>query len=243
VLRIRPFQSAPLASFSKRSIRRKRIAARLHCTLYRLSRYHNLQYTEYFFCPYLSPHPIPIQQTMFFFSKITTILAWLLTTMFSLMMTISNVDAAVEIGTTTTTAAAAAATDGHEKNDIIHKQTLSKMDNNNNNNINIYTREEVINHNDIHKEEFWAIVDNYVLDLTDFLQYHPTGAQQIIQRRKKSIDISSNFLDHFDYTVQTFKKACEEFDRGSMGKPVVLKFPEVMGEVFITGKMDMVGRT
>jgi len=50
---------------------------------------------------------------------------------------------------------------------------------------NIYTREEVINHNDIHEEEFWVIVDNYVLDLTNFLQYHPAGAQKIIQRRKK----------------------------------------------------------
>jgi hypothetical protein len=44
---------------------------------------------------------------------------------------------------------------------------------NNNNIINIYTREKVINHHDIHEEEFSAIVDNYVLDLTKNLQYHP----------------------------------------------------------------------
>jgi cytochrome b involved in lipid metabolism len=106
---------------------------------------------------------------------------------------------------------------------------------------NIYTREEVINRNGETEKEFCVIVDNYVLDLTSFLQHHPAGAQKIIQRRKKSIDITSNFIDHFGHTVRTFRQACQEYDRdSSMGKTpvvVVLKFPEVAGEVLIIGKI------
>ena len=115
-------------------------------------------------------------------------------------------------------------------------ELLLKMDSNN-----IYTREEVINRNGETEKEFCVIVDNYVLDLTSFLQHHPAGAQKIIQRRKKSIDITSNFIDHFGHTVRTFRQACQEYDRdSSMGKTpvvVVLKFPEVAGEVLIIGKI------
>ena len=36
------------------------------------------------------------------------------------------------------------------------------------------------------RKEYWVIVDNYVLDLTNFLQYHPAGAQKTIQRVEKN---------------------------------------------------------
>jgi cytochrome b involved in lipid metabolism len=100
---------------------------------------------------------------------------------------------------------------------------------------NIYTWEEVTNRNGTNEMEYWVIVDNYVLDLTSFLQHHPAGAQKIIQRRKKSIDISSNFIDHFGHTVRSFRQACHEYDRSM--ETVVLKFPEAKGEVLIIGKI------
>ena len=101
----------------------------------------------------------------------------------------------------------------------------------------VFTPEEVTKHNDANEGGYWAIVDSYVLDLSSFLQHHPAGAQKILQRRKKSIDISSNFLDHFGHTVRAFRNACREYDR--LQQDVVLRFPEVQkGEVIIIGKVD-----
>ena len=100
------------------------------------------------------------------------------------------------------------------------------------------TREEVINH-DRKDTGFWVIVDSYVLDLASFLQKHPAGANKIIERRKKSVDLSSNFLDHFGHTVRAFRVACKEYESSSKQNAVVLKFPEVVGgEVLIIGKVQ-----
>mmetsp|Transcript_30589 Transcript_30589/g.56093 ORF Transcript_30589/g.56093 Transcript_30589/m.56093 type:complete len:164 (+) Transcript_30589:60-551(+) len=83
----------------------------------------------------------------------------------------------------------------------------------------------------------WVIVNDYVLDLTSFAQHHPAGAQKIIDRRKKSIDITSNFLDHFGHTVLSFREACQRYDQEE--ETVVLEFSETVGKVRIIGKMDL----
>lgn len=98
-----------------------------------------------------------------------------------------------------------------------------------------FTLEEVANH-DSAENGMWAIVDTYVLDLTLFLQHHPAGAKKIIQRRNKSVDISSNFLDHFGHTVRAFRDACRRHDHLKLS--VALKFPESAGEVLIIGRVD-----
>ena len=107
---------------------------------------------------------------------------------------------------------------------------LSNMSNNS-----AFSREEVSNHDSVEKG-LWVIVNRCVRDLTSFIQHHPGSAQKIIQRRNKSVDVSSNFLDHFGHTVRTFREACKRYDQ--VKNAVVLKFPEASGEVFIIGKVD-----
>lgn len=88
--------------------------------------------------------------------------------------------------------------------------------------------------------EFWVVVDSYVLDLTKFLDHHPGSARKIINRRNKSVDITSNFVDHFGHTVRTFREACRDYD--STRRPVVLKFRETESlpdaDVVIVGKIE-----
>ena len=106
---------------------------------------------------------------------------------------------------------------------------LSSMSNN------AFSREEVSNHDSVEKG-LWVIVDSYTLDLTSFIQHHPGSAQKIIRRRNKSVDVSSNFLDHFGHTVCTFREDCKQYDQEKTA--VVMKFPEDSGEVFIIGKVN-----
>jgi cytochrome b involved in lipid metabolism len=98
-----------------------------------------------------------------------------------------------------------------------------------------FSIEDVIDHDDPEGEGFWVIADSYVLDLSAFLRHHPSGARKIIQRRKKAIDISSNFLDHFPHTVRTFRDACRQYDR--TGEKVTFRFEEVAQEVQVIGKV------
>ena len=96
--------------------------------------------------------------------------------------------------------------------------------------------QEVQDHDDPERG-FWVIVDSYVLDLTKFLRHHPSGAQKIVKRRNKSIDIGSNFLDHFAHTVRTFREACSKHD--ATGQVVSFRFKEVdQYSVSILGKVD-----
>ena len=98
-----------------------------------------------------------------------------------------------------------------------------------------FTYEEVSRHNNA-EGGYWVIIDSYVVDLSSFLRYHPAGAQKILQRRNKSIDISSNFLDHFSHTVKRFREACQEYER--IQRNVVVRFPEAdKGEVLIIGRV------
>ena len=101
--------------------------------------------------------------------------------------------------------------------------------------------------------KFWACVDSYV-DLTSFIQHHPAGAQKIIKRREKSVDISSNFLDHYAHTVRSFREACQQYEENLslhqqgdekrvVEVTVSLKFNDVAeGEVLIIGKVDSSGK-
>ena len=98
----------------------------------------------------------------------------------------------------------------------------------------IFSHKDVLSHNSLERG-LWVIVDTYVLDLTSFLQHHPAGGEKIMRRRDKSVDISSNFLDHFGHTVRAFRGACEQYE--TLQQPVTLKFPEAEGEVLIIGKV------
>ena len=101
---------------------------------------------------------------------------------------------------------------------------------------NTFTWEDVANHSDKEKG-VGVIVDNYPIDLILFLQHHPAGAETIIQRREKSMDISLNFLDHFGHTVQAFWEVFQRHDR--LKQRIALTFYETAEEdiVFITGKV------
>ena len=116
-----------------------------------------------------------------------------------------------------------------------------------------YSRQQVIEQDGMDGRKFWACVDSYVLDLTSFLQHHPAGAQKIIKRREKSVDISSNFLDHYAHTVRAFREACQQYEENLslhqqgdekrvVEVTVSLKFNDVVeGEVLIIGKVDSRG--
>ena len=86
------------------------------------------------------------------------------------------------------------------------------------------TQEEVANHSDANDGGYWVVVEGYVPDLSEFLAHHPAGTNKIIQRKKKSIDITSNFIDHFGHTVRSFRDACSQFDK--TGHVVVFSFQE-----------------
>eukprot|EP00401_Gymnodinium_catenatum_P080337 CAMPEP_0117569658 /NCGR_PEP_ID=MMETSP0784-20121206/58776_1 /TAXON_ID=39447 /ORGANISM="" /LENGTH=136 /DNA_ID=CAMNT_0005367647 /DNA_START=40 /DNA_END=451 /DNA_ORIENTATION=+ len=74
--------------------------------------------------------------------------------------------------------------------------------------------------------DFWVVVDSYVLDLSDFLAHHPGTTKKIMDKRQAvGADITSNFLDHFGWTVKTFRDACQEFERKQ--QPVSIRFREV----------------
>jgi cytochrome b involved in lipid metabolism len=81
-------------------------------------------------------------------------------------------------------------------------------------------------HNDNDKSSLspWlVIVDSYVLDLAQFIDHHPGNAQKIRDKRRElGPDITNNFLDHFAYTIQTFRKACRDFD--VQQQPVTFRF-------------------
>eukprot|EP00578_Thalassiosira_sp_NH16_P017729 CAMPEP_0181127630 /NCGR_PEP_ID=MMETSP1071-20121207/28303_1 /TAXON_ID=35127 /ORGANISM="Thalassiosira sp., Strain NH16" /LENGTH=104 /DNA_ID=CAMNT_0023213387 /DNA_START=267 /DNA_END=581 /DNA_ORIENTATION=- len=98
-----------------------------------------------------------------------------------------------------------------------------------------FTLEEISTRDCQERGGIWVIIDNYVLDLTSFIDHHPAGAKKIINRRKNSVDVSSNFLDHFGHTVRSFRDACQRYDRTN--QTVVLRFPNVVGEVLIIGKV------
>ncbi len=101
-----------------------------------------------------------------------------------------------------------------------------------------FSEEDVHAHDDPDGAGFWVIVDSYVLDLTEFLLKHPgprAGPKKIIQRRKKGIDISSNFLDHYAHTVENFKNACREHDK--TGERVTFRFKETAEPVHLIGKV------
>ena len=102
----------------------------------------------------------------------------------------------------------------------------------------LFSLEDVRDHDDpeVGGKGYWVIVDSYVLDLTAFLRHHPASARKIIHRRNKSIDISSNFLDHFGHTIRTFRDACRKHDR--TGEVVTFRFSEVAEHVHLIGKVQ-----
>ena len=99
------------------------------------------------------------------------------------------------------------------------------------------TREEVERHDGAENGGYWVIIEGYVLDLTSFLEVHPAGAAKIVARRRKSVDITSNSIDHFGHTVRSFRDACRRFDE--TGCAVAIAFRETAGS---GGEARIVGR-
>ncbi|CAD7945346.1 unnamed protein product [Amoebophrya sp. A25] len=97
----------------------------------------------------------------------------------------------------------------------------------------LVTRAEVLKHSS--REDLWVVANGYVLDLSAFVAHHPGSEAKIMRKRRGNVDITSNFVDHFGYTVQTFRKACAEFDR--IQEPVKFTFRD-LGQfpVIILGK-------
>lgn len=87
--------------------------------------------------------------------------------------------------------------------------------------------EECERHNDIRKEDFWVVVEGYVLDLSQFVKHHPAGARKIQQKRNElGIDITRNFIDHFGHTVQTFRNAARTLEEATNNDSVTFQFQE-----------------
>ena len=98
------------------------------------------------------------------------------------------------------------------------------------------TPEEVANHSDANDGGYWAVIEGYVVDLSEFLAHHPAGAKKITNRKEKSIDITSNFIDHFGHTVRAFRDACKQFEK--TGHAVTFSFEETSNiSVRIIGKV------
>jgi len=97
------------------------------------------------------------------------------------------------------------------------------------------TFEEVASHHE--KGDFWVIINEYVLDLSDFLPQHPGLSARIVQKRKElGPDISPSFLDHFGHTVRTFQDACNKFEQAKT--PLSFYFKQRPGiAVKIIGKV------
>ncbi len=99
---------------------------------------------------------------------------------------------------------------------------------------------EVEKHSSRHS--VWVVVEGYVLDLTSFLDHHPGSAGKILSKRKKHFDITSNFIDHFRHTVNTFRRACRDYENQneSVHQPLSFSFQETPDvHVTILGKIEM----
>jgi len=100
--------------------------------------------------------------------------------------------------------------------------------------------EEIQQHNDSQRYNFWVVIESYVLDLSAFLKHHPGSERKILQKREKlGVDITQNFVDHFRHTVDTFRQAARKMENKSDGQPLSFQFREVPGvDVTILGKLE-----
>ena len=103
-----------------------------------------------------------------------------------------------------------------------------------------YTMDDCNGHADA--DDFWAVVDSYVLDLSAFVRHHPGTLKRLVQKRHElgHCDLSPHFLDHFKHTVTTFRTACQEYDQKQ--QPVHFSFRETKDlkkdvQVTIIGKV------
>ena len=68
-----------------------------------------------------------------------------------------------------------------------------------------YTREEVSKHNTQH--DCWVVVDDLVLNVSDFMHEHPGGFKVLIKSGGK--DVSNEFhMLHRPDTIQLFAEDC-----------------------------------
>mmetsp|Transcript_30221 Transcript_30221/g.44676 ORF Transcript_30221/g.44676 Transcript_30221/m.44676 type:complete len:91 (-) Transcript_30221:1726-1998(-) len=73
-----------------------------------------------------------------------------------------------------------------------------------------------------------------------FETFHPGEGtiRRILKKRYKGIDITFNFIDHFDHTVAAFRRACQSFHNQS--QPITFSFREVTNKnVTVLGKLEV----
>lgn len=95
------------------------------------------------------------------------------------------------------------------------------------------------NNTDDEESSYWVIIEGYVVDLTTFLPHHPGSKRcDVIDQKRRQLgpDITRNFIDHFGHTVQTFRQACQTYERTQ--QPVTVQFQErPHSNVVILGKV------
>ena len=100
--------------------------------------------------------------------------------------------------------------------------------------------EDIDKHNK--KDDYWVVIDGYVVDITEFLAVHPMGAQNIIEEW-----LFKQFLYHKTDTEQVFREACQKFDslvdeEGGCHCPVEFEFRERRRfSCIIVGKVPSAG--
>ena len=79
--------------------------------------------------------------------------------------------------------------------------------------------------------ELWAVIDGYVLDVTEFVSVHPGGPTMIQEQPNR--DCSGQFRIHFGSTVADLKTAFAAFDAQETQQP-----PEPLRHVFIRSRKN-----
>ena len=116
-----------------------------------------------------------------------------------------------------------------------------------------FTPETVHQHNKEHCSgdniaSFWAVVDGFVVDATDFIQKHPGGRKKVLSTNDAStgdtgrpfaFSFSRGRNAHFPATARIFKDGIEAFLKGTSNTIV---FPEVYrggGKLIVLGKLQV----
>ena len=107
--------------------------------------------------------------------------------------------------------------------------------------------EDVRKHNNENGSGFWAVVDGFVVDATDFLDIHPGGLKKILATDTPGAgatgsDFGFSFSRgrnaHFPNTGRTFKDGVTRFLKGN-GEPESVYFSSV-GSITILGKLESI---
>jgi len=111
----------------------------------------------------------------------------------------------------------------------------------------VFTPEQVRAKNGKNGEKLWVVIDGYVVDATDFANFHPGGTSKILSADSKrtgytgkefGFSLSKGKNAHFPTTAKAFEDAAKSFDR--LQQRVVVKFGSGQtGSIVILGKLRL----